>query len=507
VLSGWAACDVLVVGGGINGVGIARDAAGRGLKVVLCEKDDLASHTSSWSSKLVHGGLRYLEYYEFRLVREALIEREVLLRAAPNLIRPLTFVLPHSPEQRPAWLIRLGLFLYDHLGGREILPGSTSIDLARAPEGAPLKPEFAKGFTYSDAFVDDARLVAVNAVDAAERGATILTRTKCTGAAHEGDGWRVALEGPNGRREIRAKALVNAAGPWVSAFLKGELHHDTRSRVRLVKGSHIVVPRVFGHGRAYILQNVDKRIVFAIPYLNRFTLVGTTDVPFDAEPGDPRITPEETDYLCRVVNRYFRQQITPADAVWSYAGVRPLYDDASGNPSAVTRDYVFDLDAADGKPPLLSVFGGKLTTYRKLAEHALGKLQPVMGFREGPWTANAHLPGGDIPNADFDGFFADFAARYPWLDEGLARRLAGAYGTRAERIVGEAKDAEGLGREVAPGLYEAELAYLVRDEWARTAEDVLWRRSKLGLFLDAAAQARVRDWMRRETRAGAEAVA
>jgi glycerol-3-phosphate dehydrogenase len=503
------AFDLLVVGGGINGVGIARDAAGRGLSVCLCEKDDLASHTSSWSTKLVHGGLRYLEYYEFRLVRESLIEREVLLRAAPHIISPLTFVLPHTPEQRPAWLIRLGLLLYDNLGGRELLPGSAAVDLGAAPEGAPLKPDFRRGFTYSDAWVDDSRLVVLNAVDAAERGAEVRTRTRCASARREGDGWVARLEGPEGPREVRARALVNAAGPWVSTFLRDELALDSRNRVRLVKGSHIVVPRLFEHDRAYILQNVDKRIVFAIPYLGRFTLIGTTDVAHEGPPAEVRISPEETEYLCGVVNRYFRRPTAPGDVVWSYSGVRPLYDDARGDPSAVTRDYVFDLDAADGRAPLLSVFGGKLTTYRKLAEHALAKLQPVMGFEKGAWTAKAHLPGGDIPGADFAGFLAAFRARHPWLDEGLARRLARAYGTRAERVLNGATSAEGLGREVAPGLHEAELDYLVGREWAVSAEDVLWRRSKLGLLLDEDGRARVAAWMRRNepsAAAAAEAV-
>ena len=495
------AYDLLVVGGGINGVGIARDAAGRGLSVCLCEKDDLASHTSSWSSKLIHGGLRYLEQYEFRLVRESLREREVLLRSAPHLIQPLTFVLPHAPAMRPAWMIRLGLLLYDRLGKRELLPGSGSIDLASAPEGAPLKASFTRGFTYGDAFVDDSRLVVTNAIDAADRGAVILTRTPCTAARRLADRWEVVLEGPNGRSEVTARALVNATGPWVSSFIGKELGLPKPSRVRLVKGSHIVVSRLFEHDRAYILQNEDRRIVFAIPFMGRFTLIGTTDVDHEGEIDAPRITPEETAYLCEAVNRYFRCEIGPADVVWSYAGVRPLHDDASGNPSTVTRDYVLDLEAPGDGAPLLSVLGGKLTTYRRLAEQALAKLQPVLGFTAGAWTAAATLPGGDLPAGGLPELVRTLEREYPWLDGTMLKRLARAYGTRAEWILGDARSLLDLGREIAPRLFEAELDYLVRHEWARTAEDVLWRRSKLGLFLDMSAQGQLGAWMQRNERA------
>lgn len=500
-MGGERSYDLLVVGGGINGVGIARDAAGRGLSVCLCEQHDLASHTSSWSSKLIHGGLRYLEQHEFRLVRESLREREVLLRAAPHLIQPLTFVLPHAPEMRPAWMIRLGLFLYDRLGRRELLPGSAALDLASAAEGRPLKPAFRKGFTYSDAFVDDSRLVVVNAVDAAARGATILTRTRCVAARRGPERWQVTVEDAQGRRDIAARALVNATGPWVSSFLQRELGLASRRRVRLVKGSHIVVRRLFEHDRAYILQNEDRRIVFAIPYLGRLTLIGTTDVPYDGVLGEQRITAEETAYLCAVVNRYFRDAIAPADVVWSYAGVRPLYDDGSGDPSAVTRDYVLELDAGEGKAPLLSVLGGKLTTYRRLAEQALARLQPLLPFTAGPWTATATLPGGDLPAGGLDEHQASLEREYRWLDRGLTRRLARAYGTRAEWILADARSVLDLGREVARHLFEAELDYLVRHEWARAAEDVLWRRTKLGLFLDRAAAERVRAWMEHGERA------
>jgi len=489
--------DVLVVGGGINGAGIARDAAGRGLSVLLVEQDDLAMHTSSHSSKLIHGGLRYLEYYEFRLVREALIEREVLLAAAPHIVWPLTFVLPHSPEQRPAWMIRLGLFLYDHLGVRRTLPGSRSVDLRQGPLGAALQPRIERGFTYSDCWVDDARLVVLNALGAAARGATILTRTRCAGARREGGLWRAELDGPEGRREVRARALVNATGPWVQRFIQDELGLATRYGVRLVKGSHIVVPKLYEGEHPYILQNDDGRVVFVIPFEHDFSLIGTTDLPFEGEARTVAISAEETAYLCRAVNRYFRRQIAPADAVWSFAGVRPLYDDARANVSAVTRDYVFDLDAAAGRAPLLSIFGGKITTYRKLAEHALAKLAPHLGNVAPRWTATAPLPGGDMPGADFDAYLGGLKSAYPWLPAALALRYARAYGTWTERILRGASGLAGLGEHLGEGLYAAEVDYLMRHEWANSPEDLLWRRSKLGLHLGRETQARLAQWMAR----------
>ena len=492
--------DLVVVGGGINGTGIARDAAGRGLSVLLVERDDLASHTSSWSSKLIHGGLRYLEHYEFRLVREALIEREVLLRAAPHIIWPLTFVLPHSPEQRPAWLVRLGLFLYDHLGGRKVLAASSGVDLAApGPLGDPLQDWVTKGFTYSDCWVMDSRLVVLNAKDAEEHGAEVLTRTECVEARRDGDRWAVQLRDTRtgDERRVTAKGLVNAAGPWVSRFLKDGLAQDTaKKRVRLVKGSHIVVPKLHDGAHPYILQHVDKRIVFVIPYEDDYSLIGTTDVEYEGDPKAPAITPEEVDYLCSVVNRYFERQVTAADIVWTYSGVRPLFDDAKGEASAVTRDYVFDLDGGDGTPPLLSIFGGKLTTYRKLAEHAMERLAPLLDCEAGPWTATAALPGGDLPDADFERFLRAFSAEYPWLPSPLARRLARAYGSRARMIVEGRQGLNDLGQNLGGDLYEAELDYLVAHEWATTASDVLWRRSKLGLHLDEAAEARVAAWFR-----------
>ncbi len=502
--------DVIVVGGGINGTGIARDAAGRGLDVLLCEKDDLASHTSSWSSKLIHGGLRYLEYYEFRLVREALIEREVLLRAAPHLVKPMTFVLPHSPEQRPRWMLRIGLFLYDHLGGRKLLAPSRPLDLRRGAYGAPLKAEFPRGFSYSDAWVDDSRLVVANAKAAAELGAEIRTRTRCAKAERAGDAWRITLvdEATRASQTVTARGLVNAAGPWVSRFIADGLGVASRHRVRLVKGSHIVVPALYAGDHAYILQNDDKRIVFAIPYQEgRLTIIGTTDLAYEGNPAEAHIDDDEIDYLCRVVNRYFARPTTAGDIVWTYSGVRPLYDDASGSPSAVTRDYVFDLDAPAGRAPLLSIFGGKLTTYRKLAEHAMEKLAPTLGVDPKPWTEGKPLPGGDFDAADFAGFVADLRARWPFVPEPMLVRLAHAYGTRIERVLGESLSLDDLGECIGDGLYAKELTYLVAEEWARTPDDVLWRRTKLGLFLDDEAKERLRAWFARNAAAGDAEVA
>jgi glycerol-3-phosphate dehydrogenase len=488
--------DLLVVGGGVNGAGIARDAAGRGLSVLLVEQDDLASHTSSASTKLIHGGLRYLEFYEFRLVREALTERERLLECAPHIIRPLRFLLPHEASLRPAWMIRLGLLLYDHLGGRRRLPGSRGVDLARDPMGAALKPAFRRGFVYSDCWVDDARLVVLNALDARERGAEILTRTRCVAARRAAGLWRASLEDRRSgrRREVGARILIDAAGPWVKQFLETEVGLPARHSIRLVKGSHIVVPRLYEGEHAYILQHLDRRIVFAIPYEQRFTLIGTTDIAFAGDPGEIAITPEETAYLCAAVSRYFRTPVAPADVVWSYAGVRPLYDDAAANASEVTRDYVLELETSADEAPLLAVFGGKITTYRRLAEHALAKLAAFCPGLKPAWTAAAPLPGGDIADADFERFLAGFAARHPWLPPAQARRYARAYGTRAERIVGRARSLAELGECFGGDLHLAELDYLATSEWAQSAADVLWRRSKLGLHLPAATAARLQAW-------------
>ncbi|KWN14480.1 glycerol-3-phosphate dehydrogenase [Burkholderia ubonensis] len=476
--------DLLVVGGGINGAGIARDAAGRGLSVMLCEQDDLASHTSSASTKLIHGGLRYLEYKEFGLVRKALQERETLLRAAPHIMWPLRFVMPHMPNLRPAWLIRIGLFLYDHLAKRELLPGSRGIDMRRHAAGAPLIDSIKRGFVYSDGWVDDARLVVLNALDAKERGAEILTRTKLVSAERVGDEWEARLQLADGSISVvRARAIANAAGPWVGDVLHGALGRGAQHSVRLVKGSHIITRRLFDHDHAYIFQNPDKRIIFAIPYERDFTLIGTTDVEYTNDPAKVAIDGNETQYLCESINRYFKRKISPADVHWTYSGVRPLLEDENAaNASAVTRDYRLEMDDGAGAP-LLSVFGGKITTFRKLAEEAGDLLCRALGRDAAPWTAGAPLPGGDIANAKFDAFAAQFAARHPWLPAELARRYARAYGTRAERVVGNAKSLADLGTAIAPGIHEAELRYLRDVEWATRAQDVLWRRSKLGLHV------------------------
>jgi glycerol-3-phosphate dehydrogenase len=479
--------DLLIIGGGINGAGIARDAVGRGLSVLLVEQHDLAAHTSSASTKLVHGGLRYLEYYEFRLVREALMERERLLTMAPHIIWPLEFVLPHSREQRPAWMVRAGLFLYDHLAKRERLPASKSVRFGPHAAAQTLKTEYKRGFTYADCWVEDSRLVVLNAMDAAERGADIRTRTKLLSARPEGALWQAVIKGEDGAEtKIAARALVNAAGPWVGEILSAKLGRNNAKTVRMVKGSHIIVKRLYAGDFAFILQNPDKRIVFAVPYENDFTPIGTTDIPYEADPAAVAITPAETDYLCESVSRYFRTPVTPADVVKTYSGVRPLYDDHAENASAVTRDYVLDVEGGPGQPALLSVFGGKITTFRKLAEHALEKLLPAMGREAGPsWTATKPLPGGDMPGANFDQYLAGLTAEYAAFPPDLLHRLARAYGTRATRILGNAKTLADLGEDFGGGLTAAEVDYLVAHEWARTAEDILWRRSKLSLHVPA----------------------
>ncbi|WP_297508518.1 glycerol-3-phosphate dehydrogenase [uncultured Caulobacter sp.] len=488
--------DLLVVGGGVNGAGVARDAAGRGLSVLLVEQNDLASATSSASTKLVHGGLRYLEYYEFRLVREALEERETLLAMAPHIIWPLRFVLPHAHATRPAWLVRLGLFLYDHLGGRRRLPGSRGLDLKGALEGASLRPDYRKAFVYSDCWVDDARLVTLNALDARARGAQIETRTKLVSARRSGASWEALLEPENGpARKVRARAIVNAAGPWVSEVLGGALKVAGGSGTRLIKGSHIVVPRLFEGDHAYMLQNPDRRIVFAIPYEDRFTLVGTTDVAWDAAPGPARISDAEVDYLCESLNRYFTRPTTPDDVVWSYAGVRPLFDDQADDASAVTRDYVLEVDAPEGAAPVLSVFGGKITTYRRLADHALDRLATFFPHAGPSWTRGAVLPGGDVPNLDQRALAQALRAEFPFLADDLALRLARSYGTRARRFMAGATSPKDLGEAFGAGLYAAEVDYLVAEEWARTAEDILYRRSKLGLHLPREAVARLEAYL------------
>ncbi len=512
VASSASSCDVLVVGGGINGVGIARDLAGRGMKVVLVEKDDLGAHTSSSSTKLIHGGLRYLEYYEFSLVRKSLLEREVLLKSAPHIIRPLRFVMPHDPSMRPVWLIRLGLFLYDHLAWRDVLPGSGGVDLRIDPLGAPLQERFKRGFVYSDGWVDDARLVILNALDAQAHGAQILTRTRCTTAQRTEKGWTASLRASGGiEQTVTARALVNAAGPWAESFLLGTAkaaHGEAlvTKNLRLVKGSHIIVPRCFEHDHAYLFQNPDKRIIFAIPYEEKFTLIGTTEVELHGDPGDTRVGDNEVAYLCEQASRYFTRPVKPSDVVWSYAGVRPLLDDASGDLSAVTRDYMLETNTEAA--PLMTVWGGKITTFRKLAEEAADEIGRMLNQFDPSkaWTKNASLPGGDLgawigqphrPDTDFERFVIAVQSRHPWLKASLARRLAHAYGNRINRVLDDAASVADLGAEVAPDLFEAELNYLRREEWACTAEDVLWRRTRRGLHLTEEQRQKVADWMNR----------
>lgn len=494
---------MLVIGGGINGTGIARDAAGRGLKVLLCERGDLAEFTSSSSTKLIHGGLRYLEYYEFRLVREVLAERERLLSQAPHIIWPLSFVLPHDEGLRPAWMLRLGLFLYDHLARLRTLPGSTSVRLRTSMLGAPLQPRLTRGFTYSDCWVEDSRLVVLNAMDARERGAVIRTRTAVESARREGDAWVAAIRDVGtGRTEIvRASVIVNAAGPWVSETLGGTLGINSRAAVRLIKGSHIVVRKLYDGDQAYILQQPDKRIVFAIPYERDFTLIGTTDVPHEDKPGPVAISADETRYLCDCINRSFTRSIGPDDVVWSFSGVRPLFDDAATNASAVTRDYVLDVSDQDGALPVLSVFGGKITTYRRLAEHAIEKLAAYLPDLKPAWTAKGTLPGGDMPRADFERFVADLKTRKPFLPPAMARRLARAYGTRVERLLGPARNLADLGERFGNDLTAAEVDYLIAHEWAREPYDILWRRSKLGLRIPPEGQARLSAYVERRSAA------
>jgi len=488
--------DLLVVGGGINGCAIARDAAGRGLSVRLVERGDLACGTSSASTKLIHGGLRYLELYEFRLVHEALEERETLLARAPHIIRPLKFVLPHEKGLRPLWLLRLGLFLYDHLARRRRLEGSHMVSLAGDALGAPLRLSYKTGFTYADCWVDDARLVVANALDAYERGAAICVGTRLVAARREGGRWRARIAHDSGRQEgVDARALVNAAGPWVSQVLEEALHAPSHKHVRLVKGSHLVLRKLYDGDHAYILQNPDKRIVFAIPYEDAFTLIGTTDVAHAAPPGAVSISEEETAYLLESINHFLRRPARREDIVWSYAGLRPLHDDGSLDASVVTRDYAFDFDAPGDEAPLLSVFGGKITTARRLAEHALETLAPFFLDLGPAWTADAAFPGGDMGEGGFDAFLAELEQRKPFLDPPVARRLARAYGTRVDRILGDAKSVGDLGRGFGGGLTEAEVRYLVENEWARTAEDILWRRTKLGLHLSRDEQAALRSYL------------
>jgi glycerol-3-phosphate dehydrogenase len=492
--------DLLIIGGGVNGAGIARDAAGRGAKVLLVEKDDLASHTSSSSTKLVHGGLRYLEHFEFRLVRESLIERERLLKSAPHIIWPLRFVLPHDEGLRPKWMLRLGLFIYDHLGGRKILPPTKTVDLRQGQHAGFLQERLTHGFEYSDCWVEDSRLVVLACMDARERGADIRTRTECTGLERGAQHWTATLKSTAGEQTVTAHKVVNAAGPWVDAVL-GKANPDTvHQNLRLVKGSHLIFPKLFEGDHCYIFQNKDNRIIFAIPYERDFTLIGTTDQGFEGDPSGIDISPEESAYICDAANEYLQTAITPALAVSSYAGVRPLYDDKSADNSTVTRDYVFELDEGDdgNAPAILSIFGGKITTFRKLAEHAIAKLGGLGGEA---WTAEANLPGGGFDPRETQGFIEECSAKYPFLQHAAIERLVRAYGSRIDEALDEAQSMDDLGEHMGGNLYACELEYLVAQEFAVNAEDVLWRRSKLGLHLDDAAKARVENWFASWTKA------
>jgi len=495
--------DLFVVGGGINGAGIACDAAGRALKVGLCEMNDFASATSSKATKLIHGGLRYLEHYEFRLVREALMEREVLLAKAPHISWPLRFVLPHEPHLRPRWLLRLGLFLYDHLDWHMTLPKSQQVDLQHSKWGKGLKPNFEKGFVYSDAWVDDARLVIANVKSAREMGAAIYARHRCISARRSADGklWEIELAAPDGSTvKLAARGLVNACGPWVKHFLDEQTHVKTPKRVRLIKGSHIIVPRLHDGDHAFILQNADNRIVFVIPYERAFSLIGTTDIPVEASE-DAVCTPEEVAYLCELASHYMAKPVRPQDVVWTYSGVRPLFDDGDDDPSAVTRDYHLEVDAPNGSAPLLSVFGGKITTYRRLAEHALKDLRKFYPRMGGSWTAGKPLIDGEFADAPtfeeaFDRFASSAAGVKPGLPVELVRALARRHGTGLDDLLEDVKTVADLGRHFGGHLYEVEVRYLMRDEWAVEPDDVLWRRTKEGLHMTAAEREAFAQWMR-----------
>jgi glycerol-3-phosphate dehydrogenase len=478
--------DLAVIGGGINGCGIARDAAGRGLSVFLCEQNDLASGTSSASTKLIHGGLRYLEYYEFRLVRESLREREVLLNAAPHIIWPLRFILPHHKGLRPAWMIRLGLFLYDHIGGRKLLPPTSSVNLSTDEAGASLKGSYTRGFEYSDCWVMDSRLVILNAQDAAARGAEIRVQTPLLSAERTKDIWTLKILDKKSGVEstVKARTLVNASGPWLDSILNHISHSKTAEHIRMVKGSHILVDKLFDHDRAYIFQNDDNRIIFAIPFQNRFTLIGTTDVDFSGKPDEVAIDDEEIRYLCGAANEYFTTQISPESVIYSYSGIRPLFDDGKSDAKAATRDYVLKLDTGDEEPPLLSIYGGKITTYRKLAESVLGRLENFLPEMEDPWTEGADLPGGDFAPDGFQQEVEKLCSNCPIISQEHATRLVRTYGTCAHEMCRSVQTIKQLGIDFGHNLYSFEVDYLLTREWAQSAEDILWRRTRMGLFLN-----------------------
>ena len=487
--------DLLIVGGGINGAGIARDAAGRGVRTALIDQGDFGSATSSASTKLIHGGLRYLEYYEFRLVRESLGEREVVLRLAPHLVSPLRFIMPHVPSLRPAWMIRIGLWLYDHMGGRRILPGSEGVRLNGEGFGAGLKPELGKGFSYFDARVDDARLVILNLKSAARHGARMLPRTRLLTARRENGHWRATVENAltGQRSEITARVLLNAAGPWVKNVIENS-ESAVAAGARLVKGSHIVVPRVHAGEHAYILQNTDKRVIFIIPYQDDWSLIGTTDIVIESMDEGREINAEETRYLLAAVNRYLVKPVGEHDVVWSFAGVRALYDDGHGDPAAITRDYTLVVDDREGAVQL-AIFGGKLTTYRKLAETVLDRLAPWLDYRRGPWTAGEALPGGDFEPGERDAELQRLCARRPQLPPALLRQMFHRHGLAVEEVLGEAQGIADLGRDFGGGLFQREVEYFIASEWAATADDILWRRSKTGLRMSAQQRQQFADWL------------
>lgn len=487
--------DIFVIGGGINGASVTRDAVGRGYSVALAEMNDLASGTSSAATKLIHGGLRYLEHYEFRLVHEALAEREVLWAAAPHIIWPLRFVLPHHKGLRPAAVLRAGLALYDYMGGRRLLPPTKTLDLTRDEAGKPLKPGYKLAFEYSDCWVNDARFVVLNARDAADRGASVHVRTKVVSARREDGGWTVELDGEDGRQSVRARMLINASGPWVDDVINQAMGKNGAHNVRLVQGSHIVVRKLYDHDRCYFFQNSDGRIFFAIPYEGEFTLIGTTDRDYHGDPKDVAITEEETDYLLKATNEYFAQSVGRDDIVWSYSGVRPLFDDGASAAQEATRDYVLKLDGDAANGAVINVFGGKLTTSRRLAESVLEKIEEVLGKKGPAWTKSATLPGGDFGPKSFDAELRRLGMDYPQMNAGLLRRMMRLYGTRAKAVLGTARSEADLGTHFGADLYAAEVDYLVANEWARTAQDILWRRTKLGLKVGAEDATRLEEYL------------
>jgi glycerol-3-phosphate dehydrogenase len=494
--------DLFVIGGGINGCGIARDAVGRGYSVMLAEMNDLASGTSSWSTKLIHGGLRYLEHYEFRLVRESLMEREVLWANAPHIIWPLRFVLPHHKGLRPAWFLRLGLLIYDYIGGRKLLPATKTLDMTTDATGKPLKPLFSKAFEYSDCWVNDARLVALNARDAADRGAVIRTRTKVIKAERHSGQWTITVRDTRSGQEetVQARMLINAGGPWVDQIIGNTMGKNDARNVRLVQGSHIVVKRMFDHEKCYIFQNADNRIIFAIPYERDFTLIGTTDQDYVGDPKDVKITDKETDYLCAAASEYFSRPVTRDDIVWTYSGVRPLFDDGASKAQEATRDYVLKVDGTAAEGAVLNIFGGKITTYRRLAEHVLEKIEAVLGAKGKSWTKNGTMPGGDFPVTGFDNLVHSLIAAYPFLDQRRAARLARLYGTKAKVLLGGAQTLADLGPQFGPDITGAEVDYLMAHEWALEADDILWRRTKAGLITDAGAQKALAEYIKSKTK-------